>query len=113
MHARFLRADAAGGVLPGADEVGAAGGVAAGRDRLCAPVSEFETEVPDGSISVVLQKLHAHRATPEAPVVTGTRCRITGVIPTEEIDEFEQRLPGLTGGEGVFFSVQPVTSPPP
>jgi ribosomal protection tetracycline resistance protein len=71
---------------------------------LCAPVSEFEMEVPEGSISAVLQKLHAHRATPEAPAVTGTRCRITGVIPTEEVDEFEQRLPGLTGGEGVFFS---------
>ena len=71
---------------------------------LCAPVSEFETDVPESAISVVLQKLHAHRATPEAPVVTGTRCRITGSIPTEEVDGFEQRLPGITGGEGVFFS---------
>jgi ribosomal protection tetracycline resistance protein len=71
---------------------------------LCAPVSEFEAEFPEGAVSAVLQKLHAHRASPQPPVVSGTLCRITGLIPTEEVDEFEQRLPGITGGQGLFFS---------
>ncbi len=84
---------------------------------VCAPVSEFEAGIPVGSISQVLQKLHAAGATPEPPEVRTTRCRITGTIPTAQVETFEQRLPGLTQGEGFFFSrpagYEPVQGPPP
>ncbi len=84
---------------------------------VCAPVSEFEVELPAGSINRVLQKLHAAGATPEPPEMSTTRCRIAGVIPTAQVDAFEQRLPGLTQGEGLFFSrpagYEPIQGPPP
>ncbi|CAN5151968.1 GTP-binding protein [soil metagenome] len=84
---------------------------------VCAPVSHFEVDIPMGSISVVLQRLHAAGATPGPPEVRATRCRITGAIPTEQVHAFEQRLPALTQGEGFFVSrpagYQPVHGPPP
>lgn len=83
----------------------------------CAPVSEFEAELPADSITPVLQKLHAAGATPQPPQLHLTRCRITGVLPTSHVHMFEQRLPGLTHGEGFFFSwaagYEPVHGPPP
>ncbi|MDQ3481416.1 MAG: hypothetical protein M3423_08845 [Actinomycetota bacterium] len=84
---------------------------------VCAPVSEFEVEIPSRSISQVLQKLHAAGATPEPPEMRTARCRITGAIPTDQVHTFEQRLPGLTQGEGFFFSrpvgYEPVQGAPP
>ncbi|MDQ3165676.1 MAG: TetM/TetW/TetO/TetS family tetracycline resistance ribosomal protection protein [Actinomycetota bacterium] len=84
---------------------------------VCAPLSEFEVEIPAGSLSQVLQKLHAAGATPEPPEMRPTRCRITGVIRTDQVHSFEQRLPGLTQGEGFFFSrpagYEPVQGAPP
>ena len=83
---------------------------------VCAPVSEFEVEIPAAALSQVLQKLHAVGATPEPPQLRTTRCRITGAIPTDQVHTFEQRLPGLTQGEGFFFSrpagYEPVQGPP-
>ncbi len=84
---------------------------------VCAPVSEFEVEFPAGSISQVLQKLHAAGATPGPVEMRTTRCRVTGAIPTDQVHAFEQRLPDLTQGEGFFFSgpagYEPVQAPPP
>ncbi len=84
---------------------------------VCAPVSEFELDVPNGSISKVLQMLHAAGAIPEPLEMRTTRCRIPGTIPTEQVHSFEQRLPGLTQGEGYFSSrplgYEPVHGSPP
>lgn len=84
---------------------------------VCAPVSEFEAEIPDDVISAVLQRLHACSATPQPPAVAAGRCCISGLIPTDRVDAFEQRLPGLTRGEGVFFArpvgYEPVVGEPP
>ncbi len=84
---------------------------------VCAPVSEFEVEMPAGSLRRVLQQLHAAGATPQPPDMRTTRCRVTGSIPTDQVHPFEQRLPGLTQGEGIFFfrpaGYQPVQHPPP
>lgn len=71
---------------------------------VCAPVSEFEVEIPVGSTSQVLRRLHAAGATPDPPEMRTTRCRITGTLPTDQAHAFEQRLPALTKGEGLFFS---------
>jgi ribosomal protection tetracycline resistance protein len=84
---------------------------------VCAPSSEFEVEIPAASISQVLHELQAAGATLQPPVIGQTRCRITGAIATEQVQGFEQRLPGLTQGEGVFFSLpagyEPVQGSPP
>ncbi|MBA3310840.1 MAG: TetM/TetW/TetO/TetS family tetracycline resistance ribosomal protection protein [Nocardioidaceae bacterium] len=84
---------------------------------VCAPVSEFEVEIPSQSISQVLQVLHAAGATPGHPEIRTTRCHISGAIPTDQVGPFEQRLPGLSHGEGFFSSrpagYRPVQGPPP
>lgn len=94
-------------------------GTALGRagTTVCAPVSEFEAEFPAGALSAVLHDLHALGGTPEPPVMGTTRCRLRGLIPTAEVDTLEQRLPGLTQGQGVLTSrpagYQPVNGTPP
>ncbi|MGI8576674.1 MAG: GTP-binding protein [Nocardioidaceae bacterium] len=70
---------------------------------ICAPVSEFELEVPAVALSQVLHKLHAAWVTPQPPAMGTTRCRITGVISTDQVDGFEKQLPGLSHGEGVMI----------
>ena len=84
---------------------------------VCAPASEFEAEIPAGSLSQVLHELQAAGATLQPPVMGQTRCRVTGTIATAQVQDFEQRLPGLTQGEGIFFSqpagYEPVQGPPP
>ncbi|MGI8693357.1 MAG: hypothetical protein ACR2JK_10740 [Geodermatophilaceae bacterium] len=55
-------------------------------------------------LASVLAKLVAAGATPEIAETGTTRCRVTGTMPTEKIDEFEQRLPGNTSAQGVLFS---------
>jgi ribosomal protection tetracycline resistance protein len=84
---------------------------------VCAPMSQFEVEVPPGSISRVLQKVHAAGATPASPEMVRGRCRITGTMPTDSVYTLEQQLPGITQGEGVLFSepagYEPVPGPPP
>ncbi len=84
---------------------------------VCAPVSEFEVEIPSTSTSRVMQRLHAVRAKPGPPEMRGTRCRVTGAMPTDQVQTFEARLPGLTQGEGFFVArpagYEPVQGPPP
>jgi ribosomal protection tetracycline resistance protein len=84
---------------------------------VCAPYSRFELELPVDMLTAVLAKLTTAGATPDPPELGTTRCRVTGRIPTEVIDAFEQRLPGMTSGRGVFFSepdgYEPVRGAPP
>jgi len=84
---------------------------------VCAPVSSFELEIPADSLTSVLAKLVAVGGTPEIAETGITRCRVTGTMPTEQINEFEQRLPGNTSGQGVLFSqaagYEPVQGCPP
>jgi ribosomal protection tetracycline resistance protein len=71
---------------------------------VCAPVSQFELDAPSESLTSALGKLVAVGAIPAPAVVDSTRCRITGTMPTAAVDEFEQRVPSVTAGRGVFFS---------
>ena len=84
---------------------------------VCAPYSRFELELPVDALTAALARLTAAGATPDPPELGITRCRVTGRIPTEVIDAFEQRLPGMTSGQGVFFSepagYEPVRGTPP
>ncbi|CAN5146837.1 TetM/TetW/TetO/TetS family tetracycline resistance ribosomal protection protein [soil metagenome] len=84
---------------------------------VCAPVSRFELELPAEALTSVLGMLVAAGATPALDEVGSTRCRVTGTMPTWQVDEFEQRFPGMSSGQGVFFSepagYEPVQGSPP
>jgi ribosomal protection tetracycline resistance protein len=84
---------------------------------VCAPWSRFDVEIPTDALTGVLAKLVAAGATPEPAELGPTRCRVVGTMPTEAVDEFEQRLPGMTSGQGAFLSEPagyvPVHGPPP
>jgi ribosomal protection tetracycline resistance protein len=71
---------------------------------VCAPFSQFDLEIPADSLTSALAKLIAAGATPEPVEVGIARCRVTGTMPTAEVDGFGQRLPGMTSGRGVFFT---------
>jgi ribosomal protection tetracycline resistance protein len=68
------------------------------------PFSRFELDISVDTLSPVLTKLAEVGAIPHEPDVRGETCRLQGVLPTSRVHEFEQQLPGLTQGEGVFLS---------
>ena len=73
--------------------------------EVCEPILRFDLETPEPLVGEVLPVLAAHRAVPEAtePVGTsGRTTRIVGTIPAAEVHAVEQRLAGLTRGEGVL-----------
>lgn len=72
--------------------------------RVCEPVYTFTLEVPAASYGAVLPVLGQLRAVPSAPDAHGGVCLLTGTIPAARVHELQQRLPGLTGGEGVLES---------
>jgi ribosomal protection tetracycline resistance protein len=84
---------------------------------VCAPFSRFELEIPADALTAVLGKLVSVGATPEPAEMGTARCRLTGTIRTEEVNVFEQRLPGMTSGQGVFLTepagYEPVAGIPP
>ncbi|WP_370970702.1 GTP-binding protein [Amycolatopsis sp. cg9] len=85
--------------------------------RVHEPVHRFELEVPVPAVSAVLAKLAELRAVPGEPVAGGGSCTLRGTIPAEHVHEFEQALPALGQGEGVFLSefceYRPCPGPPP
>jgi len=85
--------------------------------RVHEPVHRFELEIPANAVSAVLLKLADLRAVPGEPVVGATSCTLHGTIPAEHVHEFEQALPALGQGEGVFHSefedYRPYPGPPP
>lgn len=81
------------------------------------PVSRFELEVPAESASAVLLNLVECGAVPETTRGQGCNCLVEGTIPARTVQKLEQRLPGLSQGEGVmvtrFHGFQPVVGPVP
>ena len=71
---------------------------------VCEPFSEFEVEFPAAIMSRLLQKLGAAGATPAESTLGPDRGRVTGTMPTAAVHAFEQRLPDLTQGRGIFFT---------
>ncbi|HEX2143324.1 MAG TPA: translation factor GTPase family protein [Glycomyces sp.] len=84
---------------------------------VCEPLHRFHIELPAADLSGVLAALAKLRAVPEPPEIRGGRGTLEGVIPAGAVHGFGQRLPGLTGGEGVLESVferyEPVTGAVP
>ncbi|MGK3205443.1 GTP-binding protein [Amycolatopsis sp. MEPSY49] len=85
--------------------------------RVHEPVHRFELEIPANAISAVLLKLGQLRALPGEPVAGPSSCTLHGTIPAEHVHAFEQALPALSQGEGVFLSefadYRPYPGPPP
>ncbi|MGC4105210.1 MAG: TetM/TetW/TetO/TetS family tetracycline resistance ribosomal protection protein [Thermomicrobiales bacterium] len=88
--------------------------------RVCEPILRFDLETPEPLVGDALPVLVANRAVPEATEAveaSGRTARIVGTIPAAEVHAVEQRLAGLTRGEGVlttaFASYAPVTGPVP
>lgn len=70
--------------------------------QVCEPVHRFTLDVPASSIGEILAALSGARAIPEQTTQESGTCQIEGIIPLAESHAFEQRLPVLSGGEGVF-----------
>ncbi|HYJ70501.1 MAG TPA: translation factor GTPase family protein [Nocardioidaceae bacterium] len=87
------------------------------RTRVCEPLHRFRLELPQDAIGSALPALARLGAVPEAPVVRGSSSVVEGVIPAARVHRLQQRLPALTGGEGVLESAfdryEPVRGPAP
>jgi ribosomal protection tetracycline resistance protein len=73
--------------------------------RVYEPVHTFTLEVPAHCFGAVVPVLPQLRAVPLAPAARGRTYLLTGDIPAARVHELQQRLPGLTGGEGVLETV--------
>ncbi|MFE6973528.1 GTP-binding protein [Streptomyces sp. NPDC057682] len=81
------------------------------------PVHRFRAEIPADTLGPLLPVLARLRAVPGPPSPDGTVCVLEGEIPADRVHDLQQRLPGLTRGEGVletaFHTHRPVTGTPP
>lgn len=81
------------------------------------PMHRFRAELPADTLGPLLPVLAHLRAAPGPPSVDGARCVLEGEIPAARVHELQQRLPGLTRGEGMletaFDTHRPVTGTVP
>jgi ribosomal protection tetracycline resistance protein len=81
------------------------------------PILRFDLQLPVATLGQVLPVLVAHRAIPRQTQEESGECNVTGTIPAATVHQFEQRVPGLTGGDGIFSyefeGYEAVTGPPP
>ncbi len=73
--------------------------------RVFEPVQRFHLSLPVDAVEVVLPLLIRSGGVPEAQSVTGASAAVDGLLPAAAVHLLEQRLPGLTGGEGVLECV--------
>ncbi|MBB5939908.1 elongation factor G [Streptomyces zagrosensis] len=80
--------------------------------RVYEPMHRFRLEAPADAVGVLLPLLARLGALPRPPAVGDASCLLEGDIPAASVHALEQRLTGLTRGEGVlesaFDSYQPV-----
>jgi ribosomal protection tetracycline resistance protein len=72
--------------------------------RVYEPVHGFTLELPATSYGAVLSVLAQLRGIPLASSVDDSSYLVKGMIPAARVYELQQRLPGLTSGEGVLES---------
>lgn len=76
--------------------------------RVHEPLDAFEVTAPTESVSVLSSRLSALGAEVGTPVTEpngdGGSSVLRGAIPTRHVDQVRQVLPGLTRGEGVWWS---------
>ncbi|MEU0114175.1 translation factor GTPase family protein [Streptomyces bobili] len=68
------------------------------------PMHRFRIEAPADTLGALLPVLAALRAVPRTTRTQGARCVLEGVVPAARVHALEQRLPGLTRGEGELES---------
>jgi ribosomal protection tetracycline resistance protein len=74
------------------------------RTRLYEPYHAFETEIPLAALAPVTAELASHGAEFTGTTPGASSWLITGELPARRVREIELRLPGLTHGEGVWWS---------
>jgi len=74
------------------------------RTRLYEPCHAFEAELPPDSLTPVTARLAALGAEFTGTTGGSTGWLVTGELPARRVREVELRLPGLTHGEGVWWS---------
>ncbi|WP_316741701.1 translation factor GTPase family protein [Streptomyces sp. MK7] len=81
--------------------------------RVHEPMHRFRVEAPADTLGALLPVLAALRAVPRTTRTRGTDCVLDGEVPAARVHALEQRLPGLTRGEGeletAFDHYAPVT----
>jgi ribosomal protection tetracycline resistance protein len=84
---------------------------------VCQPIHRFALEAPGDLVGSILPVLARLQAVAQTPLMSGSMCIVEGEIPAARIHELQQRLPGLSRGEGVlesaFDSYQPLWGPVP
>lgn len=81
--------------------------------RVHEPMHRFLLEAPADTLGALLPVLARLGAVPETTGAHGALCVLQGTVPVARVHELEQRLPGLTRGEGeletAFDHYAPVT----
>jgi ribosomal protection tetracycline resistance protein len=72
--------------------------------RVYEPMHRFRIEAPADTLGALLPVLAALRAVPRTTESRGTLCVLEGAVPAARVHALEQRLPGLTRGEGELES---------
>jgi ribosomal protection tetracycline resistance protein len=84
---------------------------------VCEPVHRFRLDVPGDTLGAVLPGLAKLGAVTGTPVLNGSWATVEGELRTARMRELQQRLRGLSRGEGVLESVfdhyEPVGEPVP
>ena len=87
------------------------------RTVVCEPIHRFHLGLPAETLGAVLPALSKLQALPEPPQVRGSWAILEGEVPAARMNELQQRLRGLTRGEGVvelvFDRYEPVGKPVP
>ncbi|MFI7279429.1 GTP-binding protein [Micromonospora chersina] len=85
--------------------------------RVHEPVHRFRLDLPADVVGTVLPVLAGLGAAPRSSILRGTSYLIEGEVPAGRVHALEQRLPGLTRGEGAleaeFDHYRPVRGPAP
>jgi ribosomal protection tetracycline resistance protein len=68
------------------------------------PIHRFHLDIPAGAVPAVRPVLARLGGVPRSSVSNGAGYVIEGDVPAARVRELEQRLPGVTGGEGVLES---------
>ncbi|HLK02014.1 MAG TPA: GTP-binding protein, partial [Streptosporangiaceae bacterium] len=72
---------------------------------VCAPVQRFHLSVPVDAAPAVITVLTRLDGVIEQQRMTVRTCVTEGLIPAASVRELTQRLPALTGGQGVLEAV--------
>ena len=71
---------------------------------VCEPIQHFELELPSDALGPTLQMLGRAGATIETTAVEKSGARLEGEIRAACLNQVQQQLPGLTGGEGALHA---------